>query len=617
MDGREYRIILNEISIVSMLISFSLWGFYGYFNIYAILLESFFIIFSFIFLFLSNINGEIKYNENYSYLLRYLIFLLPSLLIINILKNIYLKITLIALIIIVLFAIRHYYDKNNYKLMDKSLFIKKNAGKLALFFILILAIGIVISTLLMKFSVDDEYLIDIYSAKQFLNGLNPYIHSSTANVFYVFKDFNLDYTTPTMHGTVITFMGYPALAFLAYVPYFFIGKLNNTIIGLLSIIPLILVYKKFQDKKIALLGVMAIFLNFVYIYSAADAVIGILWVSLLMVSYYFIYKNPILSGIFFGLSISAKQFPIFIFPFMVYMIYRENGLKKAIQWFLMASVIFLIINGYFIILNPVIYINDILSPELDRLIGIGYGISQLAFMGYFYISYKYFTIIFIIIFIISIIVYIKYYDLLKYELFTFPVLIFFFNYRVLPGYFIYWPVLSLLVIEDIKYSKKIVNIKNIKINSKKMKKIAYTSLIFIIIIIVLFSGVNYYHTDKVNINSIHPELKNNNIKYIEVNLTYNGKSNINLYFRAIVNETNYNGYLFNISNNSISPGQTKTFYLYPVRGECIPANVTIKVIVYNNTNLGYATYKIHNGKVTRINNILLIPPKYKISLSRI
>ncbi len=615
MNDKEYRIILNEISTMSMLIPFILWGLYGYFNIYAILLESFFIIFSFIFLFLSSINAKIKIHENYIHLLRYLIFLLPVLLIVNLLRNIYLKIIIIIFIIAVVLLMEHYYDKNNYKLLDKDFFTQKNIGIIVLLFILTLSAGIIITTLLINLSVDDEYLIDLYSAKQFLGGLNPYIHSTTANIFSIYKNFNLDYTTPTTYGAVITFMGYPALAFIAYIPYFFIGRLDNAMIGLLSIIPLILVYKKFQDKKLALLGVMAIIMNFVYMYSAVDAIIGILWVSSLMISYYFLYKNPFLSGIFFGLSISAKQFPIFIFPFIIYMIYRERGLKKAIQWLLIASAVFLIINGYFIILSPVTYITNVLSPELNRLIGIGYGISQLSFMGYIYIPYTAFTIVFTLVFIMSIIIYIKYYDLLKYELFVFPVLIFFFNYRVLPGYFIYWPVLSLLVIEDINYGKDLISIK--KINYKKLKRFAYIAFIFIVIIVVIFSGINYYHVNKVNINSIKPEIKGGSIKYIAVNLTYSGSSDKNLYFRAMVNETNYNGYLFNVSNNSISPGQTKTFYLYPVRGENIPGNVTIKVIAYNNTNLGYATYKIHNNRVTKIKNILFIPPKYKISFNRV
>jgi hypothetical protein len=83
------------------------------------------------------------------------------------------------------------------------------------------------------------------------------------------------------------------------------------------------------------------------------------------------------------------------------------------------------------------------------------------------------------------------------------------------------------------------------------------------------------------------------------------------------NETNYNGYLFNVSNNSISPGQTKAFYLYPVPGENIPANTTIKLIVYNNKNLGYATYKLHDNNVDKIKNLSFIPPPFKISLKRI
>ena len=79
-----------------------------------------------------------------------------------------------------------------------------------------------------------------------------------------------------------------------------------------------------------------------------------------------------------GLSLSAKQFPALIFPFMFYMIYREKGILEAIKWTVSAFLIFMLITGYFIIRSPALYFKDILSPEIMKLIGIGFGPSQLS-----------------------------------------------------------------------------------------------------------------------------------------------------------------------------------------------------------------------------------------------
>ncbi len=601
------RIALNEGATISLILILVVYAFFGYLNIYAIAAEFILFIMSFIFLFISNLNYKINEANIYkfTYISLTLAFALTVLIVLFAFHGI-LRYSVIILDIIAFFYLFYKYKK------DKNVFdyIKGDNGHLKLVY-LIAVISIFIIIILLHFLIyknsQDEYFIDTYSALQFLKGQNPYLPETTKNVFVYFKNINYDFfATPTMYGTFVTSFGYPALAFLIYVPYILIGKFDQIIIILFSLIPFIIIYKKFNDIKIAIYAMFSVLLNVFFIDSAIVATMGILWGTLLMASYYF-KNNFKLSGIFYGLSLSAKQFPALVFPFMFYMIYREQGLKKAVLWTLCAAGIFFIINGYFIILSPMSYIKNILSPETLKLFGIGMGISQVSFLNFVYVPTVVFTGIFLSIFLISFILYIKHYDILKYELFAFPLLMLVFNYRVLPGYFIYWPLISVLSINDINYSK------NIHINYKKLKHGMYYILTVVLMLILVLSFVNVHHTDPVIFNDVKVNSNNGKIENITVNVAYSG--NKNLYFRGIVNESISNGILFNVTHISSSNG-IQEYVLTPISNETLSNHLSIELIAYNGTVLGSQFYKVQNNNVSIYHGILYNPPQNKILLGQ-
>ncbi len=588
---------------MSLILILVVFGFFGYLNIYAIAVEFFLFIIAFIFLFVSNLNYKIKdkivYELTYIYIA--FAFISTALIIIFLLSGIFKYITIIADIII-FFYIFYIYKKNK-NVFD---YLKDENKHLKLTYIAIV-ISVFISIIVLHFLIyknsQDEYFIDTYSALQFLKGYNPYLPETTKNVFIYFKNINYDlFATPTMYGNFVTSLGYPALAFLIYIPYILIGRLDQIIIMFFSLIPFVIIYKKFNNIKIAIYAMFSVILNVFFLGGAIFAITGLLWGTLLMASYYF-KNNFKLSGIFYGLSLSSKQFPALVFPFMFYMIYKEQGLKKAILWTLYAAGIFFIINGYFIALSPMAYFKGILSPETLKLFGIGMGISQISFLNFAYIPTEVFTGIFLGIFLISFILYIKYYGILKYELFAFPLLMLVFNYRVLPGYFIYWPLISVLSINDISYSK------NIHINYKKLKHGLYYILAIVLVLILALSFVNVHHTDPVVFNDIKVKDNNGKIENIIVYVSYSG--NKNLYFRGIVNESDNNGILFNATHiSSINGGQE--YILTPISNETISAHSSIELIAYNGTILGSQFYKIQNNNISIYHGILYNPPRNRI-----
>ncbi len=608
-SDRIQRIILNETATVLILAAFVAFGLFGYLNIYAVVMETLLLLLSFLILLASNLNGRFRFIPLYLQAFVYSSMLLADMAILLAISIPVLKYALIAVATgsLLFVSYKFYRDPESYDILKNG---ENRAGPIFIIVAAAFIIAVSAIAIFVAFEPTDEFLIDLYSAMKFMQGLNPYNPATTSGVFLYFKHFNLDLNvTPTMYGKDITLQGYPALAFLIYIPYIYIGKFANLIISAIAFIPFIIIYKKFADRKIAMYAMFALLINIIFLYSSAFSLIGLVWVVFIMASYY--YRNdPIYSGIFFGLALSAKQFPAIIFPFMFYMIYREKGIVEAIKWVISAFLIFMLINGYFIIKSPVLYFKDILSSEIGKLIGIGFGPSQFSFLNFIHIPSTMFTVLLVFAFIITLILYITHYDTLKFELFVFPMLILLFNYRLLITYIAFWPIISLISIEDINYKKKL------NINKKVIKR--YATYAFVILIAVLIVGAysGVHSSENVKVNSISLDLSHGKVKKIYMNITYTGIVPENIYFRGIINETNYNGLLFNYSGNALKPGSTTNITLYPVRGETIPDNITIDLIAYNGTVQGSSAYTINSWQVKPCHDLLYNPPQNKLSLNQ-
>jgi uncharacterized membrane protein len=214
----------------------------------------------------------------------------------------------------------------------------------------------------------------------------------------------------------------------------------------------------------------------------------------------------------------------------------------------------------------------------------------------------------VIIFLVTIIVYIKYYDILKYELFAFPAIFFLFNYRVLPGYFIFWTMISLITIANINKN----DLKK-EINTKKIKKFVYYIIIFSLVIIIVLGFININHEDPVTFESISPTYNHGKLTGFNITVKYSGDKR--LYFRGIANESISNGILFN-SQEIYSNGDYKIYKITLIKNEIIYNNSALELIAYNGTVLGSNVYKIQNGEISVYHGILYNPPRNRISLSQ-
>ncbi len=294
----------------------------------------------------------------------------------------------------------------------------------------------------------DEVLLDMFSAHLFLIGKNPYLVSNTANAFSYYgftSGYTLSFATPKLTGGFVSTLSYPALSFLYFFPA--VGLNINAPLWTMPAYVLPAAALAFAYRRTRILGLIAMLflvLNPQYFYQVRMGYIDVLWVGLSMLSIYF-YKKPWLSGILFGLALAVKQDPVFLAPFLMVFIWREQGLQKALKWFAAAAMVFLIINAYFIALGPGAFISSLLGPESSGLLGIGFGPSQLSFIGYFPMSSTFYTLMEISVFLILLVLYVFKYEKLRYAFLAFPVLIYLFNYRLLLEYIMFWPLAALII----------------------------------------------------------------------------------------------------------------------------------------------------------------------------
>ncbi|MGP6293361.1 glycosyltransferase 87 family protein [Caldiplasma sukawensis] len=456
----------------------------------------------------------------------------------------------------------------------------------------------------------DEIIIENFAARLFLEGKDPYINSLMQQVFKQFPP-NPNYITPSLYGGNVNYLLYPAMSFLVFIPVVVFSLPNYYVLYFTTFLLILSTFLYLKKENlllnspiiILLFGVESIFFAF-----SVGGSTDIIWVFFVFMAFFF-RKKPVISGLFFGLAISAKQLPIILLPFFLIYIFKESDLyrkhaqiRSALSFLSGTIITFFATNLPFIIMQPHDWLNNIVEAEFQPVIGIGLGFSSLSFSGFVNLSPKVFTFLFVFVFVTSVLLYILKYNELKYFLFIFPIIIFLFNYRVLMGYLVDW--IGLVILSYVVFNKERNEIQDFSsdliVQEKKsnfnyfssIKKLLKNSndrrhlfsTLFIILILTLAGGSGiiviqdkYYTGNVFKINSIDAYYDNSSIPgYItqmKINISYNPlngmKSIVPLYFRIIPDyplNVDYNGLIWE-SDEPVSVGFNTIFakpesYLY-------------------------------------------------------
>ena len=493
-----------------------------------------------------------------------------------------------------------------YFLVFRDRLVKNQKSLSLIFFLFILATVMFVTYLFYSSSMrfpTDESVVDLFSAHLFLHGLNPYDLSNTAGSF-AFYNYPIYNNTPITTGGYVYYLTYPALSFLTMVPAEILGLKESLIMLPFFAFPIILTWYRAWSKKDWLISCLALlpFLSLtIYTSQVALADLNIVWAVLLMASYYVLPKTKA-SGILYGLALSVKQFPAITLPFLLFFVYKEYGKKKAGWWLLSGIVAFLIVNGYFMTLNFSSFIHAMLADELAPLIGVGFGPSQLSFLGYLYVPSVYFSIAMAALTLSFFVIYVFRYREVKYALFAFPIIIFLFNYRLFVQYILYWLIISLLPFVDLLHNKEVAAKENVYnrislrytgIRNRKVISVIIVAIMLGSIAVGIDQGV-YHNPGSFTVNSV-TIIGDNSTGFVDkmvVSVTFNGKSETTsaVFFRFILPQPilNVNMYMWKSQNNlTMKPGQAEYIVITPMYSvDPIPINHSYRMIAYYHNIMG-------------------------------
>jgi len=299
----------------------------------------------------------------------------------------------------------------------------------------------------------DELIYEAYAAHLVMVGGNPYATPSLAGAYSFFhiqfKEAVL-FMTPLSTGGFVTWLSYPALSFLIYVPALLLDTDPRAVLFILTFLLLLVILIKYRRSGLwglTLLVLLVILADPSAVYYPLTSVTDIGWAFLLALSLLF-RKRPWAAGGLYGLSVAVKQIPLVVLPYYLYMIYRERGKGGAASFGLAGIATFLITNLPFIATSPAAWMSAIVSPEGGQLIGIGQGAGAISFLGYYALPYYYFLAMEALTAVALLTIYIYGYDRYRYAFLAFPIFIFFFNYRDLFNYIVYWPLLAIVVLPN-------------------------------------------------------------------------------------------------------------------------------------------------------------------------
>jgi len=372
---------------------------------------------------------------------------------------------------------------------------------------LIVGAFLYISTLNLPLFNSDEAALNAYAAILSIHGVNPYT-TDLAKAFSLFGT-PVQYLTPTLSGGFVSSLNYPALSFLLYIPLVVSGVDPYYVLIALYLSPLALlgfVHRRSSPVSMVAATTLVMF-NSAYLVQITLGFWDILWVMLTALSLLQM-RRPAISGPLYGIALSIKQIPILLLPFLLYHLYRTRGIRTLGIWVFTALTAFLAFNGYFLLKSGGSYIDGVLLPVAGDLFGIGFGISQLSFLGEFSLNADYFVLMMAVTATASFLIYTRVSQRYRVAaMLAAPMLVFFFSYRLITEYLIYWPLIALMIlpggtITDDEGNPTITEPMENEVTRKGLNRKYITMTVAAVIVISVVTVPVFYHPYSMKIDGI-------------------------------------------------------------------------------------------------------------------
>ncbi len=406
----------------------------------------------------------------------------------------------------------------------------------------------------------DEITYGYYASYFVLHGKDPYTMNMAPSLN--------QYGTPAtiqLNGTVEGAYNYPALSLL---PMILLSLLNiygyvnvAMIAAFITIAISFFIYHKSKYNSALLLPLVA------WLFASFDTVPTInqyLAVGVFLVLAYMLRKRTLLYGVLLGLAASVNQLAWFAIPFFLVLTLREEGRKRALQALAMALIVFLLINGYFILQNPKAFIVDVLGVfGTSKLLPGGPNIAQL-FISSYGVPLWVPAAITAVTFITFLALFYLYTATLRPMIAIVPIFIFFLSWRNLEYYGLAFIPLMLVLC----YCAEKEKIRD-ALRGKRYLIAALAAVTLLSLGIVAYGHAVYAREDTLSITHMAPLLEGSNGTYtinaIRVSVANNGNSYEQVSFLYVFNKGNSGNYTLDPSP-AISPHTMQNYTLdYTIR----------------------------------------------------
>jgi uncharacterized membrane protein len=285
-------------------------------------------------------------------------------------------------------------------------------------------------------------------------------------------------------------------------------------------------------------------------------------------------KRTLVYGVLLGLAASTIQLAWFALPFFLILTLREEGRKKFLQSLAIALVVFLLINGYFILQNPKAFLIDVFGVfGTSKLLPGGANIAQF-FISSYGVPLWVPAVITIITFITFMVLFYFYTATLRPLIAIVPIFIFFLSWRNLEYYGLAFIPLILVLCYHVEKEKLKDTLKN------RIYIIAVLAAIALLFLgIIIYGHAIYTKENTLSITHMMPLITGSNgthtINTIRLSVANNGNSYEQVSFLYVFNNGNSGNYTLSSTLNGIAPYSTKNYTL-----DFVIKNVTNRSKIY-------------------------------------
>lgn len=292
----------------------------------------------------------------------------------------------------------------------------------------------------------DALLYSRYSVDLLLSGENPFassmgpaIDTYNAKILHV---------TPLVDGDYVTSLSYPAGMVWWFVPQAAtgIGKVNLAGTLLVTAVA-VLVFLILEGPASLALAPVAIMLGARnLIWSAAGGLLEPLWVLPLLVAMHYWHRGRLgHSAVAFGLAAGTKQTVWPIAPALAIWLWHDADspaqfLEDAWMCISRGFAGFLVLNLPFIVWDPQAWLTSVFTPlgSGAAMVHQGVGPTLLTITDVYALPKGYYTLLTVASFVVALGLYALYWDRVKWVAWIIPPLVFFWFYRSLNSYFVWF-----------------------------------------------------------------------------------------------------------------------------------------------------------------------------------